>query len=144
MIIKNISPWWRLYQKLTWVWSLHHLRNSFYILLYVKIEIRRQNISFTDSLPALVGLSDKPFEGVWIWDNEVLFNYLQWELFGFDFNGVDIDRPGVFCLNVDCGWIGVYRDIFMVWDNCCSKTSHWLCAYNPWTFLTDYKIELFL
>uniref|UniRef100_K1PNK2 C-type lectin domain-containing protein n=1 Tax=Magallana gigas TaxID=29159 RepID=K1PNK2_MAGGI len=80
------------------------------------IEIRRQNLSFTDSLPALVGLSDKSFEGIWIWDNGVLFNYFHWGLFGVEFNGVDITRPGVFCLNADCGWIGVYKDIFMT--NC--------------------------
>lgn len=85
----------------------------------------------TNSLPALVGLSDKSFEGIWIWDNGVLFNYFHWGLFGVEFNGVDITRPGVFCLNADCGWIGVYKDIFMVWDNCCSKTSHWICFYSP-------------
>lgn len=97
----------------------------------------------TNSLPALVGLSDKSFEGIWIWDNGVLFNYFHWGLFGVEFNGVDITRPGVFCLNADCGWIGVYKDIFMVWDNCCSKTSHWICFYSPWTFWTYFRKELF-
>lgn len=92
----------------------------------------------------MVGLLDKLFEGIWIWDNGVFFNYFYWGLFGVEFNGVDIICLGVFCLNVDCGWIGVYKDIFMVWDNCCLKILYWICVYSLWIFWIDFRKEFFV
>ncbi|XP_048747955.2 uncharacterized protein LOC125660160 [Ostrea edulis] len=84
----------------------------------------------TNAVPGLVGLSDA-VEGQFKWRNGEPLDLSHWGVGGYDFNNIDISRPGVFCLKADCGWVGLYLNVFMVWDNCCSKTSDWFCAYNP-------------